>query len=202
MVDFVVRRVLRMAIAFPLPRLGKSLRILNLWAGGMQCKPPATEVAPFFPNCINAPVLLGLVNSDSGYSATRFQRDTFPERYRSKIEVLFDGIDTHLYRPREQARAPRGRYRLGKARRETVGDQDGLGEGHSLGGGPSAGAGPLRGHDQQVEGARGEPDREDAVRGSSQVLRGHTRVRRPAGRLLEQRPRLRQVLLGLRADGR
>jgi glycosyltransferase involved in cell wall biosynthesis len=64
--------------------------------------PPATEVAPFFPKCINAPVLLGLVNSDSGYSATRFQRDTFPERFRSKIEVLFDGIDTHLYRPRKK----------------------------------------------------------------------------------------------------
>ncbi len=63
--------------------------------------PPATEVAPFFPKCINAPVLLGLDSMDSGYSATRFQRDTFPERYRSKIEVLFDGIDTHLYRPRK-----------------------------------------------------------------------------------------------------
>ena len=64
--------------------------------------PPAKEVAPFFPKCINAPVLLGLVNMDSGYSATQFQRDTFPERFRSKIEVLFDGIDTHLYRPRKK----------------------------------------------------------------------------------------------------
>ncbi len=45
-------------------------------------------------------MLLGLVNSDAGYSATRWQRDTFPERYRSKIEVHFDGIDTHMYRPR------------------------------------------------------------------------------------------------------
>lgn len=64
--------------------------------------PPATEVAPFFPKCINAPVLLGLVNSDAGYSATQFQRDTFPERFRSKIEVHFDGIDTQLYRPRKK----------------------------------------------------------------------------------------------------
>ena len=64
--------------------------------------PPATEVAPFFPKCINAPVLLGLANMDSGYSATRFQRDTFPERFRSKIEVQFDGIDTNLYRPRKK----------------------------------------------------------------------------------------------------
>jgi len=41
-VDFVVRWVFRVGIAFPLPRLTKSLRILNLWAGGTQCKPPAT----------------------------------------------------------------------------------------------------------------------------------------------------------------
>jgi len=67
--------------------------------------PPASEVAPYFPKCINAPVLLGLANMDSGYSATQFQRDTFPERFRSKIEVLFDGIDTQLYRPR--AKVPR-----------------------------------------------------------------------------------------------
>ena len=64
--------------------------------------PPATEVAPFFPKCINAPVILGLANMDSGYSATEFQRSTFPERYQSKIEVQFDGIDTHLYRPRKK----------------------------------------------------------------------------------------------------
>ena len=67
--------------------------------------PPASEVAPFFPKCINAPVLLGLADMDSGYSATKFQRDTFPERYRSRIEVLFDGIDTQMYRPR--AKVPR-----------------------------------------------------------------------------------------------
>ncbi len=64
--------------------------------------PPAAEVAPFFPKCINAPVLMGLVNADAGYSATEFQRNTFPERFRSKIEVHFDGIDTHLYRPRKK----------------------------------------------------------------------------------------------------
>lgn len=64
--------------------------------------PPATEVAPFFPKCINAPVLLGLANMDSGYSATEFQRSTFPERFQHKIEVQFDGIDTHLYRPRKK----------------------------------------------------------------------------------------------------
>ncbi len=64
--------------------------------------PPASEVAPFFPKCINAPVLLGLVHMDSGYSATEFQKASFPERFRHKIEVQFDGIDTHMYRPRKK----------------------------------------------------------------------------------------------------
>src|SRR4051812_184073 len=41
-VDFLGRWVLRVAIAFPLAAFTKSLRILNLWAGGTQCKPPAT----------------------------------------------------------------------------------------------------------------------------------------------------------------
>jgi glycosyltransferase involved in cell wall biosynthesis len=62
--------------------------------------PPAADVAPFFPRCINAPVLVGLDAADSGYSATRCQRDSFPERHRPKIEVHFDGIDTEFYRPR------------------------------------------------------------------------------------------------------
>lgn len=62
------------------------------------------DVAPFFPRCINAPVLVALNNADAGYSATEWQRDSFPARYRPKIEVHFDGIDTQLYRPRSVAR--------------------------------------------------------------------------------------------------
>ncbi|RUL84332.1 glycosyltransferase [Tautonia sociabilis] len=60
---------------------------------------PPAEVAPFYPRCINAPTLIALQNADAGYSPTRFQRDSFPERYHPKIEVHFDGIDTELYRP-------------------------------------------------------------------------------------------------------
>jgi glycosyltransferase involved in cell wall biosynthesis len=64
--------------------------------------PPAqaADVAPFFPRCINAPVLVALTNADGGYSATHWQKQTFPERFWPKIEVHFDGIDTDLYRPR------------------------------------------------------------------------------------------------------
>jgi glycosyltransferase involved in cell wall biosynthesis len=61
---------------------------------------PPADLAPHYPRCINATTLLALQASDAGYAPTRFQRDSFPERYRSKIEVHFDGVDTDLYRPR------------------------------------------------------------------------------------------------------
>ena len=44
--------------------------------------PPAAEIAPFYPRCINAPTLMALLGSDAGYAPTRFQRDSFPERFR------------------------------------------------------------------------------------------------------------------------
>ena len=61
--------------------------------------PQAHEVAPFFPRCINAPALLALQSAASGYSATHWQKQSFPKRYWPRIEVHFDGIDTDLYRP-------------------------------------------------------------------------------------------------------
>jgi glycosyltransferase involved in cell wall biosynthesis len=59
---------------------------------------PPAEPAPFFPRCINAPTLVSLVDCDAGYSATHWQKQSFPARFHSRIEVLFDGIDTELYR--------------------------------------------------------------------------------------------------------
>lgn len=60
---------------------------------------PPAEPAPFFPRCINAPTLASLVDCDAGYSATQWQRSSFPPRFHRKIEVHFDGIETTLYRP-------------------------------------------------------------------------------------------------------
>ena len=60
---------------------------------------PPAEPAPFFPRCINAPTLATLVDCDAGYSATEWQKPSFPQRFHSKIEVHFDGIETELYRP-------------------------------------------------------------------------------------------------------
>ena len=71
---------------------------------------PPAEPAPFFPRCINAPTLASLVDCDAGYSATHWQKQSFPARFHPKIEVHFDGIDTELYRP---GPAPR---RIGESR--------------------------------------------------------------------------------------
>jgi glycosyltransferase involved in cell wall biosynthesis len=70
---------------------------------------PPAEPAPFYPRCINAPTLMGLLACDAGYSATHFQRASFPERFRNRIEVHFDGVDTTLYRPRAIPRTIAGR---------------------------------------------------------------------------------------------
>jgi glycosyltransferase involved in cell wall biosynthesis len=48
----------------------------------------------------NAPLLLDLDSCDLGYSPTRWQRDRLPEVYHPKVQVIFDGIDTQLWRPR------------------------------------------------------------------------------------------------------
>jgi glycosyltransferase involved in cell wall biosynthesis len=60
---------------------------------------PPAQPAPFYPRCINAPILHELLTCDAGYAPTHWQRNCFPERFRGKIEVHFDGIDTQLYRP-------------------------------------------------------------------------------------------------------
>jgi glycosyltransferase involved in cell wall biosynthesis len=47
----------------------------------------------------NAVALLDLENCDAGYSPTRWQRGLFPAMFRDKVRVIFDGIDTEVWRP-------------------------------------------------------------------------------------------------------
>ncbi len=70
---------------------------------------PDVEPAPFYPRCLNAAILLNLTEADAAYTPTRWQRDSFPERFRPKLAVHFDGIDTNLYRPRAVPRVLAGR---------------------------------------------------------------------------------------------
>ncbi len=45
----------------------------------------------------NAMILLDLENCSLGYCPTGFQRSTFPDKYHSKIEVIFDGVERSVY---------------------------------------------------------------------------------------------------------
>jgi glycosyltransferase involved in cell wall biosynthesis len=47
----------------------------------------------------NATLLLDLHNCDLGYSPTHWQRDRLPALFHPKLRVIFDGIDTQLWRP-------------------------------------------------------------------------------------------------------
>lgn len=47
----------------------------------------------------NAMILLDLENCDRGYSPTRWQHARLPREFRSKVRVIFDGIDTNVWRP-------------------------------------------------------------------------------------------------------
>lgn len=47
--------------------------------------------------CRNAMILLDLQNCDGAYVPTRFQQSRFPQEYREKLRVLFDGVDRSIY---------------------------------------------------------------------------------------------------------
>ncbi len=49
----------------------------------------------------NAMIQADLANCDRGWTPTQYQRDFFPPEFRSKIEVIFDGIDTAIYHRRD-----------------------------------------------------------------------------------------------------
>lgn len=46
----------------------------------------------------NAMILLDLENCAAGYVPTAFQRSVFPETYQPKLETIFDGVDTGVFR--------------------------------------------------------------------------------------------------------
>jgi glycosyltransferase involved in cell wall biosynthesis len=66
---------------------------------------PSTELDRLRAQARNAMILLDLNNCDFGYSPTHWQRSRFPAEYQSKLRVIFDGIDTTVWRP--QAGLPR-----------------------------------------------------------------------------------------------
>jgi glycosyltransferase involved in cell wall biosynthesis len=47
----------------------------------------------------NASLLVDLANCDLGYSPTKWQREKLPPLFHSKVRVIFDGVDTTVWRP-------------------------------------------------------------------------------------------------------
>src|ERR1700738_3994769 len=72
--------------------------------------PPESD-APMRLRTRNALNLLGLDAVDWGQSPTEWQRSQYPKRYRDRITVVHEGVDTSLVRPDPTARLwlPRGR---------------------------------------------------------------------------------------------
>jgi len=62
---------------------------------------PPSELDYLRARSRNAMLLLDLQNCRRGYSPTHFQRQLFPEAYRSKIDVIFDGIETDIFHRRD-----------------------------------------------------------------------------------------------------
>jgi glycosyltransferase involved in cell wall biosynthesis len=60
---------------------------------------PPSELGRLRARARNATILLDLENCDLGYSPTRWQRDRLPATYHDKVRVIFDGIDTALWKP-------------------------------------------------------------------------------------------------------
>ncbi len=54
----------------------------------------------------NAMILLDLQNCDAGYTPTQFQLSRFPSEYRSKLRVIFDGIDRAIYHGHDEQLRP------------------------------------------------------------------------------------------------
>ena len=60
---------------------------------------PPTELDRLRVRARNAMLLLDLHNCDAGYSPTRWQHGVLPEPFRDKVQVIFDGVDTSIWRP-------------------------------------------------------------------------------------------------------
>jgi glycosyltransferase involved in cell wall biosynthesis len=65
---------------------------------------PSTELNRLRARTRNAMLLLDLHTCARGYSPTNFQRTRFPAEYQHKLETIFDGIDTQLWRRDESVR--------------------------------------------------------------------------------------------------
>jgi glycosyltransferase involved in cell wall biosynthesis len=60
---------------------------------------PTKDIDRLRARARNAMILLDLENCDVGYSPTHWQRDRFPRLFHERLRVIFDGVDTRVWRP-------------------------------------------------------------------------------------------------------
>lgn len=65
---------------------------------------PSTEMTRLRARARNAMLLLDLESCDAGYSPIQWQRDLLPAIFHHKVRVIFDGIDTDLWRRTDSSR--------------------------------------------------------------------------------------------------
>lgn len=68
---------------------------------------PAHSLSLENENCLklqNAEILIDLHQCDWGITPTHWQKQAFPEAFHHKMTVLHDGVDTDLYKPRQNAK--------------------------------------------------------------------------------------------------
>ena len=90
-----------------LPELYPDVPIINYFEFYYHAHQSDMDFRPEFPpseldflraRSRNAMLLLDLETCRRGYSPTHFQQQLFPEVYRPKIDVIFDGIETDIFR--------------------------------------------------------------------------------------------------------
>jgi glycosyltransferase involved in cell wall biosynthesis len=76
------------------------------WGDGLVLRKefPPPEGIRLFNATFHALTYLHLHAIDAGYTPTQFQLNTAPPELRHKLRVIFDGVDTQLFQPRELPR--------------------------------------------------------------------------------------------------
>jgi glycosyltransferase involved in cell wall biosynthesis len=72
--------------------------------GEFRSELPRHRLAPLRSQIRNTAFLADLQTCRLGYSPTSWQRSQMPTEYQSRLETIFDGIDTSLWSPREELR--------------------------------------------------------------------------------------------------
>jgi glycosyltransferase involved in cell wall biosynthesis len=81
---------------------------------------PASDQAPFTMHARNAVNFANIQTVDLGHAPTRWQRDTFPESFHSKLYVCHDGIRTDVLTPDAEAAVSLGRLERPLTRADEV----------------------------------------------------------------------------------